>query len=452
MTLAPPPGSRATVTPLRAATGAPRITEQQAMREFASVHTGKLKFHHDRGIWLVWDRHRWRPDGRQQAAAWALDQCYAYTTKGTQRIGFATAVERGARSRSALATITEDWNTNPLLLGTPDGTVEHSVLRDGRPADMITRATSVAPADRCDCPLWYDFLSAIFPEAGIIDFLQRSLGYALTGATKEDKFWFLYGTGANGKSTLLNTVSAILGDYAANVPFDLFLEQHVERHTTELARLDGVRLAIVHESREGKHWDEAKLKHLTGGDKITARFMRQDDFEFTPQCKFWFAGNDKPHIRSVDEAMRRRPLLVPCTVTIPPDQRDPELAAKLTAEHPAILRWMIEGLEHYQRIGLAVPQSIRDATADYLDAQDDFAQWWDERVEPTPYAKTLGAALFANWSQWKKDRGEYPGHAKTFYGKLEKCGLVKLKTNHGIEWINLQLRPIATTGFGAYSP
>lgn len=170
-------------------------------------------------------------------------------------------------------------------------------------------------------------------------YLQRMVGYALTGSTQEHALFFLYGTGANGKSVFVNTLATILGDYATNAPMDTFMETRTDRHPTDMAGLRGARFVAAIETEQGKRWAESKLKNLTGGDKISARFMRQDFFEFFPQFKLFVAGNHKPAIRNIDEAMKRRLHLIPFTITVPPERRDKNLQQKLLAERDGILAW-----------------------------------------------------------------------------------------------------------------
>ena len=213
------------------------------------------------------------------------------------------------------------------------------------PRDYITKRTACrcAPAG-APRPLWTAFLERITDgNAELQGFLQRYLGYCCTGFTSEHVFVFAYGTGANGKSTFINTVAQIFGDYATVADMSTFIASKVEHHPTDLAKLRGARLVVAQETQRGRRWDETKIKALTGGDKITARFMRRDFFDFMPTFKLFIVGNHKPRLGSVNEAMRRRLLLVPFTVQIPPDERDPRLAEKLKAEWPAILRWCIDG-------------------------------------------------------------------------------------------------------------
>ena len=196
-------------------------------------------------------------------------------------------------------------------------------------------------------------------------FLQRYAGYCLTGTTSAHVFVFAYGTGANGKGTFINTLATIFGDYATTADMNTFLATGVERHPADLAKLHGPRLVVAQETQRGRRWDEPKIKALTGGDRITARFMRQDYFDFTPAFKLFITGNHKPRLDSTDEAMRRRLLLVPFTVQIPRGERDPELARKLSPK-PGHLRWCIDGCLEWQRVGLAPPAAVLDATGSYF--------------------------------------------------------------------------------------
>ena len=254
-------------------------------------------------------------------------------------------------------------------------------------------------------------------------FLQRLLGYSLTGSIREHILAFFYGLGANGKSVLLNTVSGILSDYHTTAPIETFTASGSDRHPTELAGLRGARLVTATETEEGRRWAEARIKALTGGDKMSARFMRQDFFEFTPKFKLVIAGNHKPGLRSVDEAIRRRFLLVPFTVTIAPEKRDLVLGEKLKAEWPGILQWMVDGCIAWQERGLAPPKTVTDATAAYLEAEDAVAAWIDDECDRDPNAWERSANLFASWKEWAERSGEYVGSTKQFRERLEARGI-----------------------------
>lgn len=308
------------------------------------------------------------------------------------------------------------------------------VSRPPNPLDYITKKTA------CRCappatphPLWTKFLYRVTDNnADLIGFLQRWCGYCCTGSVREHVFVFAYGTGANGKSTFVNTVRGILGDYATVADMGTFLASNTERHPTDLAKLHGARLVVAIETQKGRRWDESKIKALTGGDNITARFMRQDFFDFTPTFKLLICGNHKPRLGSVDEAMRRRLLLVPFTVQIPPPERDKNLADNLKAEWPAILRWMIDGCLEWQCVGLAPPKIVIDATEEYFTEQDTLQQWLDDCTRDAGnLALTRTADLFASWKKWSEDHNIKPGSEQAFAQALVEKGFARSRNNKG---------------------
>ena len=261
------------------------------------------------------------------------------------------------------------------------------------------------------------------------DFLQRYVGYCLSGHVNEHVFVFAYGTGANGKGTFVNTLAKVFGDYATVADTATFIASNHDRHPTEIAKLRGARLVVAQETQKGRRWDEAKIKTLTGGDKLTARHMRQDFFDFDPTHKLFIVGNNKPRLSTVDEAMRRRMLFVPFTVQIPAAERDPDLPHKLAEEHPAILRWAVEGCLLWRRIGLAPPESIRAATDAYFADQDTLGEWLDEAVntEAGPFAFVRTFELFTAWKAWCDRRNVRPGSERAFSESLSDRGFVKKK-------------------------
>ena len=239
-------------------------------------------------------------------------------------------------------------------------------------------------------------------------YLQRLSGYCLTGVTTEQMFAFLHGTGANGKTVFLNTISAIMGDYATVAAPETFIASRNDRHPTDLAALRGARLVVSSEIEQGLQWNsEARIKSVTGGERIKARFMRQDEFEFTPQFKPLFAGNHKPALRGVGEAMRRRTHLVPFTVTIPPEQREPRLAENLKKEWRGILTWMIDGcLDWQEKEGLHPPQKVISATSDDSHSEDVVGRFIDEEIIEDPQEQIASSVLYRTWREWAEKRGE----------------------------------------------
>jgi putative DNA primase/helicase len=316
------------------------------------------------------------------------------------------------------------------------------VDRKARREDYCTKVAACCPAvEGTPHPLWSAFLDKVTDgNAELIGFLQRFMGYAMTGFVHEHVLVFLFGTGANGKSVFVTTVSRIFGDYAIVAPMEMFLASKFDRHPTEIAKLRGARLVTAQETEKGRRWDEAKIKNLTGGDKLTGRYMRGNFFDFKPTHKLLICSNHKPSLRSADEAMRRRILLVPFTVQIPPAERDGELVHKLEAEYPAILRWMVDGCLEWQRSGLMVPAIIRNATDDYLADQDTLGQWTDEWIEPCNEF-TLTRALFASWKHWCEERNLQPGTETAFATSLADRGYMRDRRSYGRGFSGLTLKP-----------
>lgn len=351
------------------------------------------------------------------------------------------AIERLARADRRHAATVEQWDADPWLLNTPGGAVD---LRTGdllrhESGRYLTKITGASPGN--DCPLWRSFLNRITDgNYELQTFLQRVIGYCLTGSTREHALFFVYGTGANGKSVFLSTISILLGDYAKTASTSSFTASTTEQHPTDLAGLRGARFVTAIETEDGARWAESKIKSLTGGDKIAARFMRCDFFEFFPEFKLVIAGNHKPGLRSVDEAIRRRLHFVPFTVTIPQDERDPRLCEKLRAELPGILSWAIEGCLAWQREGLNPPLLVREATADYLSAEDAIGQWLEDRCIIGGASWTTGAALFSNYQAWSERAGERAISQKRLTQALESRGFVQTRTRTARGFQGIELR------------
>jgi putative DNA primase/helicase len=411
----------------------PKFTDDALALRFAERHATSLRYVASLGKWFLWHGQRWEIDNTLVARHRAREVCRAVSAECNQAkvaklIASAktiSAVERLAQADRSIAAIVDEWDADPWILNTPGGTID---LRAGtqwrhRPEDRLTKITGVAPDTSCPTPVWDAFLSRITDnQPELVHYLQRVAGYSLTGSTQEHALFFLYGLGANGKTTFINAITACAGDYHRTAPIETFTALPVDRHPTDLAGLRGARLVTAIETEEGRRWAESRIKSLTGGDKISARFMRQDFFEFTPQFKLIIAGNHKPGLRSVDEAIRRRFNLIPFTVTIPPDERDEALPEKLRAELPGIMSWMIDGCADWLERGLAPPEIVTAATAAYLEAEDALSAWMEEAGQRDPNAWERSADLYASWIAWAKKTGEYEGSMKRFLGILETKG------------------------------
>ena len=426
------------------------LTEDGVALAFEQQHRNRLRYCHDTGGWYVWTDTHWQQNRDGLAFTWARDlvrtlnrQAEFKTKAITGKAAFAGSVEKFAQRARAFAVTAETWDCDPFLLGTAGGVVDLRTgqLRPAQTTDYITKLTACAPAASTDCPTWFSFLrQATAGDNHLVLFLQQWAGYVLTGSTREHALMFIYGPGGNGKSVFLNTVSRIMGDYCRTAPMDTFTSSQGDKHPTDLAMLRGARLVTATETEEGRAWAEARIKQMTGGDPVTARFMRQDFFTYTPQFKLMIAGNHKPALKNVDEAARRRFNIVPFLHK--PEAPDRQLEKKLMDEAPGILRWMIEGCLDWQRSGLERPKIVTEATAEYFEAQDTIGRWIAERCILDPQLQEKPGRLLTDCKAWAAENGETPPAAQQFRSALEKVRGVRYATVKGSQTVKgLGLKP-----------
>lgn len=433
----PAPLARAKRQRRKAANDGDLLTEDWAAQQFAQRHVGRLLFCHDTGKWYVWTGAAWAPNRSGIAFQWARELAREMSVREADKTrfivsktSFAAGVERFARVDPVFAVTVEGWDADPWLLATPGGTVDlrSGELRAAVPEERATKLTAVAPADAPDCPTWLRFLDQITQgDAGYVRFLRQWAGYCLTGDTSEQALCFAYGGGGNGKGVFIHVLAGILNDYAINAAMEVFTASKHDRHPTEIAALRGARLVTASETEQGRKWAEARIKQLTGGDVMRARYMRQDEFEFTPILKLLIIGNNKPGLSSVDDAARRRFNLLP--FLFKPSEPDPQLEEKLRAEWPAILRWMIEGCLDWQAHRLVRPEVVKAATDEYFETQDTFSQWIEAHCivdKGNPYRKSTTQELFESWSRFAHGNNEPVGSLKAFSENFENRGFKKL--------------------------
>lgn len=434
----------------------PQFSDESLAVFFADWHTD-LRYIAKLGRWFVYDGQVWREDDTLIARHRARRTCRAGAAQCEQpRIAKAIAsaktvagVERLAQSDRRIAATVDQFDRDAFLLNTPGGVVD---LRTGQVHNhdrefCLTKITGVAPDFAMATPVWDAFLKRITAEDDeLVAYLQRMAGYSLTGSTEEHALFFCYGVGKNGKSTFINAITAAAGDYHRTAPIETFISSNHDRHPTELAGLRGARIVTSIETEDGRRWAESRIKTLTGGDRISARFMRQDFFEYTPQFKLIIAGNHRPGLRSVDEAMKRRFNLIPFTVTIPDQERDTGLGDKLKLEHPGILAWMLRGCAQWRANGLAPPKAVTSATAAYLEGEDEIAAWLDEMAERDANGFTKSVDLFGSWSAWADKAGVYVGSGKRFHQALETRGFTAHRHKQlGRGFQGIRLKDVAAT-------
>lgn len=448
----------------RAASGDPCTDLANAHRFVDFVSRGSdgpfVRFVPPWGKWLVWDEKRWAPD--EIGMVWriaedvALEVYYDAATARDKEEASKIA-EWAKKSASeprlrAMLSLSEKQPSIPILpreldidpwaLNLRNGTIDlkTGILRKAQRKDHITKIAPVTYNPTAEAPTWGSFLARILPDPGVRAFVRRAAGIALTGDVSEQVLYFAHGSGANGKSTFLGALQGLLGgDYAMQAPSDLLLATRERSHPTEVADLFGKRLVVCTELGAGRSWNEALLKHLTGGDRIRARRMREDFWEFAPTHKLWIAANHKPTVRGNDHAFWRRMMLIPFTVTVPEEEQDPHLPEKLKAEASGVLRWALEGLRDWLEVGLDPPEAVLAAVREYRDSQDTIGIFLAEECIEGPQFRVQSSTLFRAFQKWAEDRGYDPGNQTSFSTLLEERGFRKKKVD-SVQWLGLGLR------------
>jgi putative DNA primase/helicase len=415
------------------------------------------------GVWLCWEGGVWRKHSDGEAIrdiraflSRSADEVDAIADEEVARIVAAqrsgsnqpsrttAQVYRGAKKvRNQLGAVTSDkalefkmrsevetsaakFDADPLLLGTPSGVVDlrSGKLREGRRADMISRVARVAPAhEGARSDEWDSFIRAAFPnDPAMWDFLQRLAGYCLTGLTREEQFFFFYGSGRNGKGTILETFRSLMGEYAETAPSALFLSNSNLNIETFLAVLDGARMVWGSEIDRGRSWNEALLKEITGGDTINAKRLYRDPHSFKPQATLIIAGNTQPNFRGVDQAMRSRVVLVPFSETFA-GKEDRGLKARLCGkEASAIMRWAVDGARLYLCDGLELPETVKMASREYMDGEDTMLCFIEEECEKDAGGWTSTELLHKRFSTWMERQGSKPWARRTLAKALKERG------------------------------
>ena len=421
----------------------------------------RFRFVHPWGTWLWYDGTRWCRDADGEAVRSARDALRATAAEAEKSVsvGDNNLIKHVLRSEGAariaamlslaqplLPVPPERLDADPDLFNCANGTIDlrTGALRPHDRDDLLTRRSPVIFDPDATCPRWEAFLGRVLGGSeGLKAFLQRAVGYSLSGHTHEQVLLLLYGTGANGKSTFLETIRALLGDHAAQADFTTFLKREGEGARNDLARLNGARFVSAVEAEAGKPLAEALIKQLTGGDTITARFLFKEFFDFKPVFKLWLAANHKPTIAGGDAGIWRRIRLVPFTVTIPEAERDPRLAASLLEELPGILAWAVRGCQAWQAEGLGVPDEVRAATAGYREEMDVLAPFLAERTEVASGERVTAAELYQAYEAWCAANGERARSQKGLAAGLRERGFETTRGAKGVRcWIGLRILPV----------
>jgi putative DNA primase/helicase len=426
---------------------------------FTAQHGDRVRHVSQWSAWFVWDGKRWARDAdrevwrlatstvrsiyREAANAGTDDDRKALAAHAAQSesAGRMTAMLDLARHMKPIASVPGMFDSpeTTYLLNVLNGTLNLTTgeLQPHRRADYITKLAPVMFDSEARSALWDSFLERQVPDPEVRAFLQRAAGYALTGDTSEEKLLFVHGPEASGKSTFTEALKATLGEYAATTDFETFLRKRGDAGIrNDIARLAGVRMVLSLEVDEGRHLAEALLKNLVGGDTISARHLYQSFFEYKPAFKLWLVANHRPQANAEDGALWRRIVLVPFTVSIPEDERDPAVKATLTADpgvRSAILTWAAQGCREWQRIRLRPPDGVRAATAAYRENCDHVGAFLDDCFSEPP-EKITAADLHQRYKTWCEANGEKPLPANRVGEALKRRGLAQSKTGGTRSW------------------
>lgn len=419
-----------------------RCTDVGNARRLVARHGADMRYVVEAKQFIVWRNGRWEWDDDGEAMRRAKDtargiddevraasderrpalRAWATKSEGHDRLRSMIAL---AQSEHGVPIHVSELDRDPFLLGVLNGVVNlrSGGLRIPRREDLITKLAPVEYRPDATCPTFDCFLERILPSASVRAFVQRLAGYMLTGDISEQCFVTAYGTGANGKSTFVEAMHAMLGDYAMKTEMATLLHKDQDSVRNDLARLRGARLVSSVEIARSRRLNEQLIKELTGGDRITARFLFKEFFEFTPEFKLFIAVNHKPEVHGTDEAIWRRVMLVPFEQYIPPEERDKQLLHKLRAEMPGVLNWALAGCMEWQRGGLQPPEEVIAATQEYREEQDLLSNFLVSWTVIDAKAKASAGELHRAYVLWCRDNGEQAVKQKTFGMMLRERGL-----------------------------
>jgi len=448
-----------------APTGPIAFSESSLAQRFARKHAGRAKFVGLWNRWVIWNGERWEHDFTSHHIDLVRLFCDAESNRALNSIDKEAKAESvatrlaSAKTFNNIAAIAKSlrsvsmepaaFDADPDMLNTPAGVVDLKTgeLHQARPDMYMTRSTRVAPDSLNDAPTWEKFLDDVtLGDQSVKEYLQVLAGYAATGHCTEHVMPFFHGVGSNGKSVFLETLSWILGDYATTTPIETLTATDRDKNTADLADLAGVRLVTAQETEVGKFWDEQRVKLLTGGDLIKARFLYSQFFTFKPQFTIVVAGNHEPRLKSVGPAMQRRIKLVPWRFVA--KNRDVMLPAKLQAEAPAILDWIVQGAVRWYANGLPVSGTVDEATEAYFDQEDVVGRFAKQCLVVDHETDADAVDIYAAFQAWCIDENIKPWATRTFFGEFQVWagveGVYKAKhpRTRRITWRGVEVLPV----------
>jgi putative DNA primase/helicase len=437
-------------------------TDSGNAERFRDLYGGDLRYCHSFKKWYIFEGRYWKKDESSEITQYAIRAVRSMFEEASQienEDARREMVKHALRSESngrlkAMLDIAEglpcipvdpsELDSDPWKLNCNNGVVD---LKTGQllPHDRKDFMTKLCPVNyqpNAKAPIWMNFLNSITDgNEEVIKYLQKAIGVCLTGDTSEQSLFILYGLGSNGKSTFINTIADMLGDYARHTPTETIMAKKNDTASNDLARLQGTRLVTAIETEEGKRMAESLVKAMTGGDKMTARFLYGEYFQFKPQFKLFLACNHRPVVRDTTNSIWRRIRLVPFNITISDDKKDKHLSEKLKYEMEGILAWAVQGCLLWQKEGLIPPKAISNATEDYRENMDTFSQFIDECCEVKAGGRVGNKELRYVYEQWCRDNGDYAISQRAFSTKMQEKGFAVKRTGTGgrREWHGIQV-------------
>lgn len=413
-------------------------------KRFIDLFGEDFRYNYTDRTFLYWDGCRWASDqtgAAERAADISVEamsaeaEWYEKSDDEDATKAFRKHIKASRSNKSKTNMLKEVQHNMPITprqldrhsmaFNVPNGTLslKSGELVPAKREHFITKLSPVEYTDKSDCPMWRRFLDDIFGgDRELIRYIQKAVGYSMTGDTSEQCVFFLYGTGRNGKSTFLDVLREIFGDYVSNIQPETIMVKNSMGNgiNSDIARLKGARMVTTVEPNEGVRLNEGLIKQLTGDDAVTARKLYGNEFEFKPEFKLWMATNHKPIIRGTDDGIWRRIHMVPFTVQIPVDKVDRQLKSKLEREYPAILRWAVEGCLLWQREGLKQPRAVLDMTREYRREMDVISGFLDDRCEVGEGFSAKSSELYAAYSAWCEANTEFKMSNTKFGVEMEK--------------------------------
>jgi putative DNA primase/helicase len=452
-----------------------RLSDVGNAEVFVDLYGERFRYDHSKKKWMVWvdGTGLWKEDNAGYAERAFMSSLrlrdisahsipveanrtalHKWVTKSESQQGIPNGLRR-ATTLKGVPIATTEFDKDPILLNCLNTTLNLNTGESYEPeaGDFLSKQASVIFDSSAKCPRWETFVVEIFNgDMDLVSYFQRAMGYTLTGLTKEQALFVCHGNGANGKSTALNTISRVLGSYAAATPFDTFEADSRNQYGNDLAALKGKRYVIASESEATRRLAEARVKLVTGQDPISCRFLYGEYFEYIPNFKVWLAVNHKPVIRGTDHGIWRRIHLLPFTQTFgdKPGERpmDKDLDLKLADELPGILNWLISGYSFWRKSGLRPPETVQAATAEYKRENDTIAGWLEDKVAEKPEGRVLAQEAYTDFREYMLGIGEVEKGIPTMKAwsiAMAEKGYQKRRTNRGWEYQGIALGVLRLT-------